>query len=218
MERYRNLVLIVTLFLISCAAAGRRDVKNVESKNLRELASWMSGYFTSQKQSESDSSYYDIRLRMKPVWKERTDGFWLYVEQAMASHQDRPYRQRVYHLIKLRDNLFESRVYSLGEPLRFAGDWRKKEPLSGLTPDSLTLRRGCSIILRRTGEDEFTGNTVGRGCRSDINEADYATSIVILTPERLLSWDRGFNSEGEQVWGARKGGYVFIKIKDYPLE
>ena len=27
----------------------------------------------------------------------------------------------------------------------------------------------------------------------------------------LASWDQGFNDRGEQVWGALKGGYEFIK-------
>jgi hypothetical protein len=27
----------------------------------------------------------------------------------------------------------------------------------------------------------------------------------------LLSWDQGFNDKKEQVWGATKGGYAFIK-------
>ena len=43
--------------------------------------------------------------------------------------------------------------------------------------------------------------------------ASYASSIVTLTPKYLLSWDRGYNKEGEQVWGAEKGGYMFRKIK-----
>jgi len=29
----------------------------------------------------------------------------------------------------------------------------------------------------------------------------------------LRSWDQGFNEKGEQVWGATKGGYEFIKMK-----
>jgi hypothetical protein len=27
----------------------------------------------------------------------------------------------------------------------------------------------------------------------------------------MVSWDRGYNDEGEQVWGAEKGGYRFVK-------
>jgi hypothetical protein len=27
----------------------------------------------------------------------------------------------------------------------------------------------------------------------------------------ILSWDRGFDANGNQVWGAEKGGYIFKK-------
>jgi hypothetical protein len=36
---------------------------------------------------------------------------------------------------------------------------------------------------------------------------------VTLDQGQLLSWDQGFDSENKQVWGATKGGYVFIKNK-----
>jgi len=32
---------------------------------------------------------------MVQIWEERTDGYWLYVEQAIAGYQDKPYRQRI---------------------------------------------------------------------------------------------------------------------------
>jgi hypothetical protein len=30
----------------------------------------------------------------------------------------------------------------------------------------------------------------------------------------MISWDRGYNDAGEQVWGAEKGGYIFLKTRD----
>jgi hypothetical protein len=34
---------------------------------------------------------------------------------------------------------------------------------------------------------------------------------VTIWPDRLISWDRGWNDKGQQVWGAEKGGYIFVK-------
>ena len=31
---------------------------------------------------------------------------------------------------------------------------------------------------------------------------------------KLVSWDRGWNAEHEQVWGSEKGGYIFDKIEN----
>ena len=69
------------------------------------------------------------------IWKERTDGDWLYVEQAMANAQQTPYRQRVYRLSQTGSDTFRSDVYLLPEPaLGFAGAFAAPEPLASLSP------------------------------------------------------------------------------------
>ena len=30
--------------------------------------------------------------------------------------------------------------------------------------------------------------------------------------DRIVSWDRGWNDDGEQVWGAEISGYVFMRV------
>ena len=213
--RLFTLLFICLFTLIGCSSTA---IKKRKSENLRRLAGWMSGYFRSTEQAEKDSSYYDISLRMIPIWRKSSDSYWLYVEQAVTGHEKKPYRQRVYKLIQISDNLFESRVYTLNNPLRFIGEWKEKNPLSGITPDSLKLREGCSILLRKSGDNGYTGNTAGKNCSSEINGAKYATSIVKITRSKLISWDRGFDSLDNQVWGATEGGYIFDKIEDYTVE
>jgi hypothetical protein len=180
---------------------------------LKRLSSWMIGSFSSQEQAEGDSNFLDIRLQMVPVWGHRDDGLWLYVEQAAAGYLDRPYRQRVYHLVQYDDSTYCSEVYVMPAPLRFAGAWREENPLAGLTLDSLAARTGCTIFLRPEGDSAFVGSTRDRDCLSSLRGASYATSEVRITPAELYSWDRGFNDEGEQVWGAVTGGYRFLKLK-----
>jgi hypothetical protein len=34
---------------------------------------------------------------------------------------------------------------------------------------------------------------------------------VEVRPDGLVSWDRGFDADGQQVWGAEKGPYVFTR-------
>lgn len=176
--------------------------------DLEQLGSWLSGSFSSAAQAEADEDFFDIRLEMHPIWKDRSDGLWLYVEQAVASSLDKPYRQRVYRLRQLDENLFESRVYSLPSPEEHVGAFRDEVPLAKLTPADLELRDGCAILMRKKGES-FSGSTLGRLCTSTLRGATFATSEVTISPRRVLSWDRGFDDAGSQVWGAVKSGYVF---------
>lgn len=193
------------LVSVVLSAAGCRS-------DLDTLRRWMTGSFASTQQHLADPEHYhDIRLHMVPIWTERPAGPWLYVEQAAAHSVERPYRQRVYQLRANGDGTLASVVYELpGEPLRFAGAWQAPERLDALAPDDLLLREGCSITLRRA-PGMFVGATSGKGCSSSLAGAAYTTSEVEIWPDRLISWDRGFDENDEQVWGAAQGGYVFIK-------
>lgn len=72
----------------------------------------------------------------------------------------------------------------------------------------------CSVILKMERDSAFTGGTVGTGCESSFRGAAYASSEVKITATRLYSWDRGFDNNRNQVWGADKAGYLFKKIVD----
>lgn len=175
------------------------------------LTGWMTGSFSSEAQSiEEPDDYFDIRLFMVPIWTERTDGDWLYVEQSVATNLEKPYRQRVYHLVGTELGI-RSEVYELpGNPLDYAGAHERPEEFQAFGPDELTLRQGCSIHLVNHG-DSYAGSTLGTGCSSSLGDAQYATSEVTITPEAITSWDRGFDKDGNQAWGAEKGPYVFMK-------
>lgn len=55
------------------------------------------------------------------------------------------------------------------------------------------------------------GATDGKRCSSVLRGASYATSEVSLSKALLRTRDRGFDKDNKQVWGAKKGPYVFAK-------
>ncbi|HYD01206.1 MAG TPA: chromophore lyase CpcT/CpeT [Phycisphaerales bacterium] len=192
-------------------AAAESGPTRADFDRLATLVEWMSGAFDSTDQSRADPSYYDIRLHMAPIWTDRTDGRWLYVEQAMATQIDKPYRQRIYRVSALGGGRFRSEAHELtGDPLAFAGAWKTPEAFNAVSPERLTLRDGCAITLTDGGA-AFVGGTRERSCLSNLSGAAYTTSEVVITPDQLVSWDRGFDDAGKQVWGATQSGYIFRK-------
>ncbi|MDF1808099.1 MAG: chromophore lyase CpcT/CpeT [Phycisphaerales bacterium] len=178
-----------------------------------QLTQYLTGTFSSIDQSIEDPEYFEIVLNMIPIWQDRNDGPWLYVEQAVASAMDNPYRQRVYHLERSGSNEYISTVYSFENPLEFAGAFKESTPLSTRTPTDLSLRTGCAIrVAWDENEKAFIGSTNGRDCQSSLRGSTYATSEVFLHLDRLITWDRGFDDNDEHVWGAVKGGYIFDRI------
>lgn len=209
------MVLSGAIACVSALPAGCRTTEPAPSPSMgvERLVELMSGAFSSAEQADADpEAFRDIRLVMVPIWTDRDDGPWLYVEQAAATTPDRPYRQRVYRLTTLESGEIESAVFTLpGEVERFAGAWREERPLATLRPADLSRRDGCSMFLRAQSPDLFTGSTRGTRCSSDLRGARFATSEVTITPEGLDTWDRGYDENGVQVWGAAKGGYRFLR-------
>ena len=83
-----------------------------------------------------------------------------------------------------------------------------------LHADSIDVMEGCTITLHRY-KSIYQGSTNGRDCPNSRSGAAYATSEVTIRSDRMMSWDRGYDDAGKQVWGATKGGYLFLKKRKY---
>lgn len=213
-------VVVVALFAAGCASTSgtARELASTErtaapDSRLELLTRLMTGAFSSAAQASAQpEDFRDIRLAMAPVWRSRTDGTWLYVEQAAATSLQEPYRQRIYRLSHVGGDLFESQVFELPQPERFVGAAAKPETLDALEPGALIPREGCAIVLRAMPDGTFVGSTLGRLCASTLRGATYATSEAVIGPGGLVTLDRGWNDAGEQVWGSTAGGYRFDRV------
>lgn len=199
---FLTLALLLTLGV--ALQAQKRD------KDLETLVKYMQGGFTSAAQAAVDTNYYDISLHMTRIWEQRTDGYWLYVEQAVTKMLDKPYRQRIYHVVHQADGSFESAVYTLPDDKAAVGAWKNPTLLAQVTVEQLETRKGCAVILKKEGK-AFAGATNGNDCESNLRGAKYATSKVSITKKGINSWDQGFDAAGNQVWGAENGPYLFVR-------
>jgi CpeT protein len=204
---------IATLLLLCASISSFAQAKKVTDKDVDALYELMTGSYSSEAQSKADSSYFDIRLQIVPCWKNKKSEKWFYVEQAMSTSIDSPYRQRVYQLKKVNDTTISSTIYTIKGGSKYYGDFKKDEPLKGVPLDSLEIRPGCAVFLHKVGKKKYAGSTNKSDCASNLRGAAYATSIVKVGKKKLVSWDQGFDKEGKQVWGAVKGGYEFVKLE-----
>jgi hypothetical protein len=211
------------LMLLACAAAALTGCGGILGEKfydytapppadmpLLSVAKLMTGSFSSAPQAAADPEYRDIRLEMSQIWPARADGVWLYVEQSVAGAAS-PYRQRVYRLTRKDDDSYISDVYTLPDEAAYAGAWNDPGRFAALSPEQLSLKAGCGVTLDRVDDYTYKGATEGKNCASELDGASYATSEVTLTALWLKSWDRGFDKDGKQVWGAVNGPYTFTK-------
>ncbi len=201
------LTLLTFIILINVKGYCQND------EDLINLYNLMQGSFSSEEQSSRDSSFHNISIHIYPIWKE--NGLWLYVEQALFTEQDKPYRQRIYEIKRENDSLFSSNVYTIPNATDWIGKWKIPEAFNKLSPDFLQQRSGCTVYLRKIKKNHFKGSTNEMDCPSDLRGASYATSEVEIFKDKFISWDRGFDVEKKQVWGSVKEGYIFYSLNNF---
>ena len=201
------LLVLLSVFIIGCNCS-KSSVSQKDSSELKELVSIMQGQYSSEAHSKRDTSYFNISLRMVPIWKNK--GHFLYVEQAMFNKLEKPYRVRIYKITQNGDQ-FISQIHTLKDEKTWIGKWKTPEAFDALTENDIELKQGCEVVLKRVGKNKFSGKTGDKTCPSELRGASYATSIVTVTENEILSWDQGFDKNGKQVWGAENGGYEFVK-------
>jgi len=184
---------------------------SAEPSLLEHLTVFLSGSFSNADQAKGDLNFKHAVLHIAPIWTDRTDGPWLYGEQALADAPRHPYRQFVYQLAARPDNALEIRIFDLPNPVAATGTWQDPTRLASLTPDRLAARQGCTIILRLQPDGSFKGATEGRGCASNLDDAAYSTIEATITNQVVIFWERGYNASGTQIRGSIHGGYAFRK-------
>lgn len=190
-----------------------------------KLATWLEGRFDSKDQAKRDPSYFEISLSMCSVDAPELGKRALYVEQAMIGKA--PYRQRLYVVEPIDATSARSRVFELVAPKAAVGLCDREARTFAVA--DVTSRDGCDVEMHWV-DTHFVGHTPdakwsstrfvpspgAQRCPSDLNGASYATSEVELREDGLASWDRGFDAEGAQKWGAEKGPYQFTRRTPLP--
>ena len=97
MKKISFFLFALTILFAACDGT-KKAAATKSSPDLDRLVQTMIGKYNSSEQAKADKEYYDISLVMTPIFPERTDGKWLYIEQAMMSKLEKPYRQRLYQV------------------------------------------------------------------------------------------------------------------------
>jgi CpeT protein len=212
--------------LAACQGLGAADsgftvlgTQSRRSPQVERALVWLSGDFSSRAQAQANPAFFEVELHMVQIWPEREDGPWLYVEQALASSRNRPYRQRIYRLSPQQADDgrvgVSSQIYTLpGDPLVFAGAWEDPYRFAELKSAELSPLPGCTVTLYPTAAGWLQGTTAGKACASNRDGAAYTSSEVLLTADYIETLDRGFNQDGVQVWGSELGPYRFERLSD----
>ncbi len=211
MNRVPCILIALSTTLAACPTQDHPTEVEPTFEMVGALEQSLIGVFDSEQQSIDDPQYFAIQLVTCPVEAPDLGDDVVYVEQAMLDNVAAPYRQRLYVLDG--DDEAETAmttVFALVDPSAAIG--LCDGDLTTFAADDVTLRSGCGVSMDwDSGDEAFVGGTADRSCESTMNGASYATAEVWIGASRITSWDRGFDVNDDQVWGAVAGPYEFLR-------
>ncbi|OAY73174.1 Chromophore lyase CRL, chloroplastic [Ananas comosus] len=189
-------------------------------KRLRKSTTrWDHARAFSREQARRDpDSYFNIRMLTCPA-TEMVDGSKvLYFEQAFWRTPEKPFRQRFYMVkpcpkeMKCDVELSSYAIRDVEEYKNFCDRPKDQRPqpeeVIGDIAEHLT-----TIHLSRCERGKrclYEGSTPPGGFPNSWNGATYCTSdVTIYKNGELHTWDKGYDDEGNQVWGPKAGPYEF---------
>lgn len=179
--------------------------------------------FTGEKYSKDQASrdpdnYFNIRMLTCPA-AELVDGSnVLYYEQAFWRSPQKPFRQRLLMTkpcpkeLKCDVELSTYAIRDMEEYKNFCDRPKDQRPqpeeVIGDIGEHLT-----TIHLKRCSRGKrclYEGSTPPEGFPNSWNGATYCTSeLAVMKNNEIHTWDRGYDDDGNQVWGQKEGPYEF---------
>ncbi|XAR50404.1 hypothetical protein NMG60_11004720 [Bertholletia excelsa] len=217
--RARGLVL-KTLVVIGGAVLLKRLTRSTTRwDHARIVAGSLAGEKYSRDQAARDpDNYFNLRWLSCPA-AEMVDGSKvLYAEQAFWRTPNKPFRQRFFMVKPCAKEMkcdVELTTYAIRDAEEYKNycdrpkDQRPQpEEVIGDIGEHLT-----TIYLNRCERGKrclYEGSTPLDGFPNYWNGATYCTSeLSVLKNNEIHAWDRGYDDDGNQVWGAKGGPYEF---------
>jgi len=162
--------------------------------------------------SETDGA---VRIVMQ-IWPVPVAGVdnALYVETARADELGEPYRQAIFALYRYKDNI-RLRTYEFRLPAEslgaMVGTWAAPDYFPSTSRESLIATLDVELEETSGGYAGATPYPYPTGEKGAVE----MTSRVELYPERMVTADRGFDANGQVVWGAESSSqWTWNKIEN----
>ncbi len=190
--------------------------QRLSQQNLDAVVGHLTRTMDTTAQAEHNPRYVGVQMTTCPIQiAEATpsEGIYLYQEQALSESLDRPYRQRFLHIILNADaTRIESRTFKPPIPETWTGLCEQSEPIIQANELGNLV---CTVSLRPSSLG-YVGSTPEEGCPVNLRGAVRLTNTVVLHQDGMDTWDRGFDENGIQVWGAQADPYQYRWQVDRP--
>lgn len=148
--------------MLLCTPSFAQDKeKYVELSQLRDM---MTGDFRSMGKAQVGRQHDYVVLQSRPIWQDRSDGYWLYLEQFAAADDKLPAVQTVLHFYVTNNRELVCETYTLTDPSAFANATRQQSQLLKLSYAGLKKSDACPLYFQQMGNAVFNGKIPEATC------------------------------------------------------
>ena len=207
-------LIILLLFPISLFGQVKLD-----STDFERYIQNITGKFSTQLHQSFDTTKGDVMVRTI-VFKRYPNVVWLYTQQGeWWDGRYFPYRQRVYAAEQIDDYYIKLDIYAFKDDLAYYGvlddtssSLTPEEWLQNIPSDGLIKKEGCSLYIYKDNLNAFRGSTNEDDCKGSFKGATYTTTEFVIYLHEVISWERGWDDDGNQKWGPTNGPYIYSKV------
>ncbi|BDS14983.1 chromophore lyase CpcT/CpeT [Aureispira anguillae] len=193
-----------------------KEIQETENR-LEKVFNMYLGLFSNRVQARSEQSplYRSQELISVPIWPKRGDEYWLYVCWLQENLPDDLLSQEVWHFKKKDRETLEIIMYDLPNKDKYVNDWKKKEPLAGLTSEDLIYNEGCTALVTRDEQNKFT--ITGTPCRRDLSDIIKFIEIHgVITPDSIILYNKMLDGNKKALFAYKKGLHFERQPKIFP--
>jgi len=200
------------LLLISCSRK-KAIPTEVYENNFEEVSDFISGHFSNKTQSKTDTLFQNMDLHIVPIYMDSDSVKWFYAERCYADNPKKPIEQVIYKLEEA-DSGIKLNTFGLPNKKVYVGAWKNPSMLNNNLSSTLRKKHGCTLFFNKKGKGEFTASTFGKTCRNLFMGSIYGTTRILIDKDGMQLWERGYDDKDKLIWGPKKNGIQFEKIKD----
>ncbi len=209
----------IAWMITTASVAGCGLVFNSIQRQVMEVASYLTGVMDTSAQAAAHPGAPSVRMTACVVTvvnaqdiTQRSPSIFLYQEQAMTDNLKQPYRQRFLQISPSADGQkVESATFIPPKPKAWTNFCKKPESERRVTVAEIGDYR-CSVFLERAGS-QYIGQTAPEGCPVNYRGAVTVTNTVILDADSMDTMDRGYDQDGNQLWGAQTQPYQYRRVE-----
>lgn len=182
----------------------------LSQQNIDDVVEHLTRTMDTSAQAERDPRFVGVQIITCPVkidgLTSTQEGIYLYQEQALTERIGSPYRQRFIQIALSEDaTRVEARTFKPSQPENWTGFCQQSES----TVNANQLGNLVCIVSLRPSSLGYVGSTPTEGCPVNLRGAIRLTNTIVLHQDGMDTWDRGFDLNGVQVWGARAEPYQY---------